>query len=259
MNATWFNTLNALGISILLSWELRASVFRRVLRDPRRMRRNLAFLALNVSVALLLHQSTGYLHAVLPRLHWQAPLWLQLPVVFMLAELFNWALHRAKHQNEFLWRLHCQHHREDQYSVWLVTHTYGPEVLLSGSVMAAALIALGFSKLALDCYLRFYSFVNLYQHSGLPHSLGVLDRLIVNPAFHRQHHSGAQVNFGSTLTVWDWVFRSARWPSSRRDLPSPPPLGSSPEPFGFVAEMLYPLRPSRWVSSRPLAPRSLGE
>jgi len=250
VNATWFNTLNALGITILLLWELRSSVFRRVLRDPKRMRRNLAFLALNVSVALVLHQSTSLLASSLPRLQWTAPLWLQLPLVFLLTELMNWALHKAKHEYDFLWRLHCQHHREDHYSPWLITHTYGPEVLVSGTVMAAMILGLGFSKLALDCYLLFYSLVNLYQHSGLPHSLGALDRLIINPAFHRQHHSGAQVNFGSTLTVWDWVFRSARWPSSRRDLPNPPPLHSQPEPFGFIAEMLYPLRPSRWVSSR---------
>lgn len=255
MNATWFNTLNALGISILVLWELQSPVFRRVLRDPRRMRRNVAFLALNVSVALLLHQSTSYLSYHLPRLTWSAPLWLQLPLVFLLAELMNWVLHWAKHESNFLWRIHCQHHREDQYSVWLITHTYGPEVLVSGTVMATVILGLGFSKLALDCYLLFYSIVNLYQHSGLPHSLGWLDRLIINPAFHRQHHSGAQANFGSTLTIWDWVFRTARWPSSRRDLPNPPPLEQAPEPFGFVAEMLYPLLPSRWVDSRTLAPK----
>jgi sterol desaturase/sphingolipid hydroxylase (fatty acid hydroxylase superfamily) len=253
VNATWFNTLNALGISVLLLWELRSRVFLNVLRDPRRMRRNLAFLGLNVSVALLLHQSTAYLSQHLPQLTWSAPLWLQLLLVFLLAELMNWALHAAKHANNFLWRIHCQHHREDQYSVWLITHTYGPEVLLSGTLMATVILSLGFSKLALDCYLLFYSIVNLYQHSGLPHSLGILDRLIINPAFHRQHHSGARANYGSTLTIWDWVFRTARWPSSRRDLPNPPPLDQAPEPFGFVAEMLYPLMPSRWVDSRTLA------
>lgn len=255
MDATWFNSLNALGISILLLWELRSSVFRRVLRDPRRMRRNLAFLALNVTVALLLHQTTGYLSQHLPRLTFAAPLWLQLPLVFLLCELLNWTLHWAKHANNFLWRVHCQHHREDHYSVWLITHTYGPEVLLSGTVMAAAILGLGFSKLALDCYLLFYSIVNLYQHSGLPHSLGLLDKLIINPAFHRQHHSGARANYGSTLTFWDWALGTAHWPSSRRDLPNPPPLDQQPEPFGFVSEMLYPLRPSRWVDSRVLTPK----
>lgn len=247
---TWFGTLNALGISLILLLEFRASVFRRVFTDSRRMQRNLAFLVAGMGAALLLHRVTGYLYGALPRLSWDAPLWLQVPLTFLLAELMSWGLHWAKHKNNYLWRFHCQHHRDDRYTVWLVAHTYAPEVVLSGSVIAAAMVVCGMSRIAFDSYLLFYSLANLYQHSALPHSLGWLDRLIVNPAFHRQHHAGEQVNFGSTLTVWDWVFRTARWPASRQDAVNPPPIEQTPEPFGFVDEMLYPLQPSRWVDSR---------
>jgi sterol desaturase/sphingolipid hydroxylase (fatty acid hydroxylase superfamily) len=254
-----FTLINALGIGTLLLLEMRSSVFRRVWTDARRMRRNLAFLIASVGAALLMHRSAAHLYPVMPRLHWQAPLWLQLPLVFMLAELMNWTLHWAKHQNGYLWRFHCQHHKEDQYSVWLVAHTYAPEVLLSGTVISATVLSFGFSKLALDGYLLFYSIANVYQHSSLPYSLGWLDKLIVNPAYHRHHHAGDRANFGSTLTIWDWVFRSARWPSSWRERVNPPPVDVTPEPFGFVDEMLYPLKPSRWVESQLMAAKQASE
>jgi sterol desaturase/sphingolipid hydroxylase (fatty acid hydroxylase superfamily) len=263
LDHTVFNLINAAGILLLLALETRASVFRNVWRDGVRMRRNAAYLVLSVAVGMLLHRTSSFLAPLLPRLIWASwaqqlpgaslPVWLQLPGVFLLGELLNWLLHWAKHKNAFLWRLHCQHHKEDQYSVWLTTHTYAPEVLLSGTIITSLVLMAGFSRTALDCYLLFYSLANLYQHSALPHSLGFLDRLIINPAFHRQHHGGEQVNFGSTLTVWDWVFRTARWPAGRRDLIDPPSIDATPEPFGFVDEMLYPWLPSRWVTSQVIA------
>jgi sterol desaturase/sphingolipid hydroxylase (fatty acid hydroxylase superfamily) len=250
LDHTLFNTLNWLGISLLLLLEARASVFRKVWSDPQRMRRNLAFFIASFGAALLLHRISAFLPSVLPHWSWHAPLWLELPLVFLIAEWMNWALHWAKHENGYLWRFHCQHHKEDQYSVWLITHTYAPEVLLSGTVMSVVVLGCGLSRLALDIYLLFYSIVNLYQHSALPHSLGWLDKLIINPAYHRQHHAGERVNFGSTLTIWDRVFRTAKWPTSRHDATNPPPI----EHFGFVDEMLYPLKPSRWVENRaPIA------
>jgi sterol desaturase/sphingolipid hydroxylase (fatty acid hydroxylase superfamily) len=250
-----FNLINVTGISLLLLAETRSQVFRNVLADRRRMRRNLAFLATSAGVGFILHHSVAGLGHVLPKLSWSAPLWLQLVLVFATAELFNWALHWAKHKNSFLWRLHCQHHRDDQYTVWLTTHTYAPEVLISGTIMGSALIVCGFGQLALDVYLLFYSLVNLYQHSAHPYSLGLLDRIIINPAYHRHHHGGAQVNFGSTLSIWDWVFGTVAWPKDRHCAINPPPVEQSPEPFGFVEEMLYPLRPSRWVDSRRVPER----
>ena len=250
MDHSVFTLINTLGLGTIVLLEFRSSDFRRVLFDPKRMRRNLAFLIASLGAGLLLNRMGSYLMPILPKVPNALPLWAQLPLVFLLAELMNWALHWAKHANGYLWRFHCQHHKEDQYSIWLTTHTYAPEVLLSGTVITGVVIVCGFSRLALDCYLLFYSIANMYQHSALPKTLGILDKLVVNPAYHRHHHSGAQVNFGSTLTIWDCVFRTAHWPASWRQQVSPPPIEQTAEPFGFVDEMLYPLKPSRWVETR---------
>jgi sterol desaturase/sphingolipid hydroxylase (fatty acid hydroxylase superfamily) len=261
VDALVFNTVNAVGLTLLVGLELRSQTFREVLRDRRRMRRNLAFLLLSFAVGVLIHRSLGWLSLHVPQLSWRGPFWLQLAGVFLLGELLNWALHFAKHHSAFLWRLHCPHHKEDKFTVWLTVHTYGPEILLSGIAINAIILSLGFEVAAIDVYLLFYSLVNAYQHSSRPHSLGWLDRLIVSPAYHRHHHGGEQLNFGSTLTVWDLVFQTALLPRDRYEAVQPPSIDETPEPFGFVAELLYPWRPSRWVESRPpdLSQRHLAE
>jgi sterol desaturase/sphingolipid hydroxylase (fatty acid hydroxylase superfamily) len=249
VDALVFNSVNALGLSLLLVLELRSSTFQRVLRDRRRMRRNVAFLFTSLGVGALLMHSASWLDVTLPKLHWTSSLWLQVPAVFALGELLNWSLHFAKHQTEFLWRIHCPHHKEDHYSVWLTVHTWAPETLFSGTLINATALMLGCDLLALEIYLLFYSLINTYQHSALPHSLGWLDRWIVSPAYHRHHHGGAQVNFGSTLTVFDRLFGTAKFPRDRYEAVDPPRIDQTPEPFGYVEEMLYPVRPSRWVKS----------
>ena len=244
-----FSVINALGIGVLLLLEARASAFREQWKDRTRTRRNLLFLVSSLLTGGLLHAGVAYLTQVIPRLTWSAALWVQLPAVFLIAELFNWVLHWAKHQNAFMWRMHCQHHRDDRFTVWLTAHTWGPEVFVSGMVMSSIILAAGFAPITLDVYLLFYSLVNLYQHSANPYSLGFLDKLIINPAFHRHHHGGEQMNYGSTLSVWDWVFGTVVWPKNRHVKIEPPAVESSREPFGWAAEMLYPLIPSRWVPS----------
>jgi sterol desaturase/sphingolipid hydroxylase (fatty acid hydroxylase superfamily) len=256
VDAQLFSTLNLVGLSLLLGLELTSKPFRRTLSDPQRMRRNLAFLLVSLVVGVLLHRSVEWLEGRLPRLEWGASLWFQLPGVFLLGELINWAVHYAKHKSAFLWRLHSSHHKEDQFTVWLTVHTYGPEILVTGTLMNAIILAAGFDAFALSCYLLFYSLINTYQHSSLPHTLGWLDKLIVNPAYHRHHHGGAQVNFGSTLTVWDAVFRTAMFPRDRREAVQPPAIEQTPEPFGFWQEMLYPWSPSRWVEATPPEPHA---
>ena len=247
LNPQLFSLINAIGITSLLLLETRSSAFRDIFRDRVRMHRNLAFLITGLGVGLLLHRTVAYMTPALPKLVWQAPLWVQLVGVFLLAELLNWVLHWAKHANDYLWRFHCQHHKDDRFTPWLVTHTYAPEVFVSGVAISAIVLAAGFSAIALDVYLLFYSLVNLYQHSSHPYSLGPLDKLIINPAYHRHHHGGARVNYGSTLSVWDWAFGTVRWPKNRHEAIDPPSIHTTAEPFGFVDEMLYPLKPSRWV------------
>lgn len=253
---TWlYVSLSVLGFGALIGAELRSRSFRSGLRGPRRrrIRRNRQFLiaALGASLALRFIWEQLFRH-VSPRLDWGDHPIANLVGCFLVAELIGWGLHFVKHKSRFLWKFHFQHHIEPRYDIWLVTHTHALEVLISGTAMGVVLVALGFSPLSVEVYLLFYSLANTYQHSAFDYSLGWLDRLIVNPAYHRFHHAvGSDTNFGNTLTVWDVVFQTATWPTSHRRPELEIGIGPGPEPYGFAAEMLYFAEPSAAPARAP--------
>lgn len=214
--------------------------------DPVRRRRNWAFFVASLVPMQLVQAATFALEPHLPRLAAPGRLpWLwDLAGCFLVAELLSWLSHWVKHRHSWLWRFHFQHHREQHYSIWMVTHTHALEVAISGLVVSCVLTVCGVSLWAKQVYLLFYTASLLYHHSAHRYSLGPLDWLVVSPAYHRLHHEvGASGNYASTLTVFDMLFGTARWPDRR---PPPERYGleeGSPEPFGFVRELLYFLAP----------------
>ncbi len=236
------------GLALLVGAELRSESFRRGAwgsTQPQRVRRNWSFLLAALLAGNGVQAAGLGLRGVLPAaVDWTGHVGLELLACFLAGELFGWGAHYIKHRHGWLWRFHFQHHRETHYDVWLVTHTHALEVIVSGTLMSAVLVVLGFSASVVQAYLLFYSLANTYQHSSFDLSLGWLDKLIVNPAYHRYHHAvGSAVNFGNTLTIWDVVFRTACFPSSVQAPDVQIGIEPGPEPFGFGAEMLWFLEP----------------
>lgn len=240
-------TAVSLGLILLFTLlELRSSQFRRdAFVDPRRVRRNWAFFLASLTPNPILHALAPSLDSALaPAFQLsQVSVALDLAVAVLLAELVSWLSHFAKHRVEFLWRFHFQHHREEHFSVWMVTHTHALEVVFTSLVVAVVLTVAGVSPLARQLYLLLYTASVLYHHSAHAYSLGFLDRLFISPAYHRLHHEvDARCNYGAALTLYDVLFRTAEWPSPAR---APRVCGlpkGSPEPFGFWAEITWFLR-----------------
>jgi sterol desaturase/sphingolipid hydroxylase (fatty acid hydroxylase superfamily) len=246
MDDRLFNLVLLAGLALLVGLELRSPSFRAgSFQKNVRAIRNWSFLAGAIVSSWALRLISAELSAHLAPLFvwgdWVVP---NLIGCFLVAELIGWFLHWVKHRNAWLWRFHFQHHRETHYDLWLISHTHALEVVISGTLMSAILILLGFSPLSINAYFLFYALANPYHHSGFDYSLGWLDRIIVSPAYHRLHHAvGSHGNFGNTLTVWDWVFRTATWPDEQSASQLALGIGDGPEPYGFVAEMTWFLEP----------------
>ncbi len=237
------HTGTALAMLGLIALELRSPRFRADSFEagPRR-RRNWAFFATSFLPTLVVQSAAAWFQSYLPPLvrPGALPLAVDFVACTLVAELVSWVSHWVKHRHPFLWRFHFQHHREEHFSLWMVTHTHALEVVLSGTALVALLVWLGFSPLAVQFYFALYSVLLTYHHSTHGYSLGWLDRLLVSPAYHRHHHRrDGTGNYGAALTVWDVVFGTAHWPSPEASIA---PVGLRPgarEPFGYRKEMLY--------------------
>ena len=84
-----------------------------------------------------------------------------------------------------------------------------------------------------------------FNHSNISIPLGVFKYIFNNPQMHIWHHGKKVpnkfgINFGLTLSIWDYIFKTYYIPSSGRDIE----LGFENDeefPKGFIGQELYPL------------------
>jgi sterol desaturase/sphingolipid hydroxylase (fatty acid hydroxylase superfamily) len=176
--------------------------------------------------------------------HWVSslPLWLQLPMVVVVADLAEYWSHRAMHKVPLLWRVHAIHH-SSRYMDWLASsRLHLVEVLITRTCVLAPIFILGFAPGAIMIYVAYIGLHAIYVHANVRFTFGPLRYLIVTPAFHHWHHAddarAVNTNFAVHLPVIDWLFgtyyQPNTWPTS---------YGIGPErlPTGIVRQLLYPI------------------
>jgi sterol desaturase/sphingolipid hydroxylase (fatty acid hydroxylase superfamily) len=245
VSPTTFAIWSAVAVVVFVGLDLRSADMRAGFIDPQRRARNVGYIVGNIVTMVTLTAVNAWLGAhLVPLVSWQAwPVWMEALACVVVAEGINWLSHWLKHVHPWLWTFHLQHHVSRHYDSTLTLHTHGVDVVVSGAAMSAVLLWCGFTKFSVDVFLLLYFATNLYKHGHSRLSLGrVLDRIIVSPAYHRVHHSPtARGNYGSVLTLFDVVFRTAVWPDERVFDEPVGVAGVNEAPF--IDEMLLPLRP----------------
>jgi ornithine lipid hydroxylase len=188
--------------------------------------------------------------------HWP---WVgQLALALLVAELFQYWLHRLQHERDGLWRFHAVHHSAPRL-YWLNAARFHPVDLWAlYAVGYVPLIALGCPEPVLALFAMFDAVFGFLQHSNVDVRLGPLNHVFSMAEPHRWHHSRvleeANSNYGSNLLVWDHVFGTYFLPSERRP-PSEIGIDALPHfPRGYLAQLAAPFR---WTAvQRESAPRA---
>jgi sterol desaturase/sphingolipid hydroxylase (fatty acid hydroxylase superfamily) len=172
-----------------------------------------------------------------------APLWLQSVAVIVVLDFCFYWMHRAKHRWRWWWRLHETHHSSRDLD-WLSSVRFHPlEKILDRVLYLLPLLVLGVGEQALLVLAVVDAAVATFAHANLRVRLGPLNYVLVTPELHRWHHAtdgAAQAtNFGNNLSVFDWIFGTARLVRER-----PPAFGlEGPYPDeGFAAQFLWAFR-----------------
>ncbi len=175
------------------------------------------------------------------------PVWLQLVALFIIADFIQWNVHRLLHRVPWLWEFHKVHHsvKEMGFSAHLRFHWM--ETIVYKSVLYIPLAMIGFG---IDDFLLVHLFTLLVghlNHANLNWNYGPLKYVFNNPRMHIWHHSREMpsshpygINFGLTLSVWDYLFGTAHIPHSGRDIE----LGFTDDegfPQDFFSQVTYPL------------------
>lgn len=196
-------------------------------------------------------------------------------VMFLAYEFAYWLDHMLSHRVPVLWEFHKVHHTAEVLSPLTVFRVHPVDTLVFANISAVVLgvtagvlrYALGnaaqpFALSGANLILVGFVFLTVHlQHSHIWISFrGLAGRILLSPAHHQIHHSADPIhfnrNFGSCLSVWDWVFGTLAIPARRRE---PLTFGAevragAPSPHSVTGVMLAPFAEA-WRGANPATAR----
>lgn len=175
------------------------------------------------------------------------PWWVSLFIFFIITDFVQWATHMGLHRIPFFWNFHKIHHsvKEMGFAAHFRYHWMEPVVYKSMLYIPLALIG-GFEIEAVALVHFFNITIGHLNHANIGWDYGPFKYIFNNPKMHIWHHSKKMpnsygVNFGISLSIWDYLFKTNYIPHSGRDIE----LGFEGEeeiPGDFVLQELYPLQ-----------------
>lgn len=185
--------------------------------------------------------------AILPVQNW--PAWAQLLVFFILSDFVQWFTHVLLHRYEWLWKFHKVHHSVEEMGFaahlryhWMENIFYKPlkvlAVMLIGGFEPAQAFIVHFITIA----------IGHLNHANLHLTYGPLKYIFNNPVMHLWHHvyelpkgRAYGINFGISLSLWDYIFRTASIPKDDAHIKLGFP-GVEQFPDNFGEQLVYGFR-----------------
>jgi sterol desaturase/sphingolipid hydroxylase (fatty acid hydroxylase superfamily) len=273
-NSNWDNYFYGLiiisivvfGLELLFPWRKNQSVFRKDFwLDTFYMFFN--FFLLNLIILIALSNATAnVVNDLLLKVNLDLntfriidinvlPKFWSLFIFFLVSDFVQWCTHNVLHRVPFLWNFHKVHHsvKEMGFAAHLRYHWMEPIVYKSLLYIPIAIIG-GFTAKDVAMVHFFTITIGHLNHANLGWDYGFLKYVFNNPKMHIWHHAKALpqhlpkgVNFGLTLSIWDYLFKTNYVPFNGKDIE----LGFSNDehfPKDFLNQELYPLHFKRKTS-----------
>ncbi len=180
------------------------------------------------------------------------PEWVQLLIFFVATDFIQWFTHVILHRYEFFWRFHKVHHSVEQMGFaahlryhWMENVFYTPMKYIMVMLIG------GFTPD--QAFIVFYTAITIghLNHANIKLNYGPLKYIFNSPEMHIWHHAYTLpenhkhgVNFGISLSIWDYIFRTNYIPESGRDIR----LGFEDIeefPQGFFGQLIYGFGPDK--------------
>jgi sterol desaturase/sphingolipid hydroxylase (fatty acid hydroxylase superfamily) len=177
----------------------------------------------------------------------QWPAWAQYVLLFVLADFIQWNIHRWLHKSPWLWQFHKIHHSVEEMGFAAHLRFHWMETIIYKTIQYIPLAMIGYSLTDFFVVHIISVAIGHLNHSNINIGYGPLQYIFNNPRMHIWHHAKQQpvgsagVNFGISLSIWDYLFKTVYMPADGRDMP----LGfeqSEKMPKSFWQQMWYPFK-----------------
>ena len=148
------------------------------------------------------------------------PNWVQLLVFFVLLDFFQWFTHVLLHRYQFLWNFHKVHHSVKEMGFAAHLRYHWMENILYKPLKTLGVMLLGGFE-PNQAYIVHFAAISIghLNHANIKISWGFLRYIFNSPVMHLYHHAktlptkfNKGVNFGISLSLWDYLFRTAYVP-----------------------------------------------
>lgn len=176
----------------------------------------------------------------------QLPAAVQMLILFVVKDFIQWNVHRLLHYVNWMWEFHKVHHSVEEMGFAAHLRFHWMENVIYRTIEYIPLSMIGFG---IQDFLVVHLFTlawGHFNHANINVPLGWLKYIFNSPQMHLWHHAEHipnryGVNFGITLSLWDYLFKTDYMPKVGRD----EPLGFEnlkQFPKTFLTQILYPFK-----------------
>jgi len=177
------------------------------------------------------------------------PYGLGLLIFFLVTDFVQWNTHRLLHRVPFLWNFHKVHHSVTEMGFAAHLRYHWMEPVVYKSILYIPLAIIGGFNLEAVAIVHFSSLtIGHLNHANLGWDYGILKYIFNNPKMHIWHHvkdlpkeAKHGINYGISLSIWDYIFRTDYVPYDGRDIE----LGFDGDdefPKNFANQNIYPIK-----------------
>jgi sterol desaturase/sphingolipid hydroxylase (fatty acid hydroxylase superfamily) len=181
----------------------------------------------------------------------QLPAWAGLLIFFILNDFVQWFTHTLLHRFEFLWKFHKVHHSVEEMGFAAHLRYHWMENLFYKPLKTLAVMLVGGFEPSQAFAIYFFSIIiGHLNHANVRITWGPLKYILNNSVMHLYHHAkvlpkerSLGVNFGISLSIWDYIFRTNYIP---QDQDGTYDLGFDDIhefPKGFFGQLVYGIIP----------------
>lgn len=173
------------------------------------------------------------------------PMWLQLLIFFIILDFVQWFTHILLHKYPVLWNFHKVHHSVKEMGFAAHLRYHWMENILYKPLKTLGVMVLGGFEPEQAFIVHFVAIaIGHLNHANIKLTYGPLKYVFNNPVMHLYHHAhdlpegSFGVNFGISLSLWDYIFKTNYVPEDSGTIELGFP-GDETFPQDFVHQNIY--------------------
>jgi sterol desaturase/sphingolipid hydroxylase (fatty acid hydroxylase superfamily) len=197
---------------------------------------------------------------LLPRIF---PWFAQHPIVlfvvyYAIYDFVYYLVHRLQHAIPWWWALHSLHHSQRELGCWSNDRDHYLDDLLEALIVASVAIFIGVAPVEYALLVLGGELLQNLGHANIRLRFGpVLDKILVDPRYHRLHHMRVDsarpglhnCNYAFVFPIWDMLFGTALYGEPVRPTGVGDPTVNADNRHGMIAQQLRVLE-RFWVCVR---------